>query len=75
MSKPLASKKFGRFVAEIVPNDDREGVNCFVTCGKAGASLEMVADHGYIEPTDSTRIDVPDDLITEMLNWAVSKGY
>jgi len=75
MSKAIAQKKFGRFVAEILPNDDREGVNCFVTSGKACSSLAVIEDHGYIEPMDSAEIFVPESVIDQIRTWAESHGY
>jgi len=76
---------FGEFVAFIEPNEDRPGVNCYVTKSKRGnfegSSLAVVQDFGEIDcsgtyqPDDQYFIKVPQKIIDEITAWAEDNGY
>ena len=80
----LAEAHFGDFVAIIEPNEDRPGVNCYVTQYKIpeslrqGSSLAVVQDWGVIEEyssMDGVAREVPQKIIDEITEWAEDNGY
>ena len=78
----LAEAHFGDFMASIEPNEDRPGVNCYVTQYKIpeslrqGSSLAVVQDWGVIEEYKvSMNIKVPQKIIDEITEWAEDNGY
>ena len=75
---------FGEFVAFIEPNEDRPGVNCYVTQGNqwATSSLAVVQDFGEIDTSGTVDkngndyvIKVPQKIIDEITAWAEDNGY
>lgn len=65
-------KTFGNIIAELEPNDDREGVNCYVTCGKHHSSLDLLNDYGTVG-FDGPK--VRPDVIEKIEAWALANGY
>lgn len=76
----LAEAHFGDFMAIIEPNEDRPGVNCYVTQYKIpeslrqGSSLALVQNEGFIEEREA-EIEVPQKIIDEITEWAEDNGY
>lgn len=72
-------KSFGDFVAIIEPNEDRPGVDCYVTQGHEGSSLLLVQNEGVIDTSGSNTvfrdIEVPQKIIDKITAWAGDNGY
>ena len=64
-------KNFGQIVATIEPNDDRDGVNCWLQWGRHSSSLAVVSDFGAFD--DGPK--VPDTVLHAIEAWAQSHGY
>lgn len=75
MSKPLAETVIAGFTVTVEPNEDREGVNCWLTKGRHGNSLAMIEDHGYIEVDGGTDIPVSAAVIARARTFAERHGY
>lgn len=75
--KLIASKTFGKFTAEIYPNEDREGVNCFISCGRSSSSLAKVEDYATVGEVDDRdgEIPIPDSTIDKIRAYAEGFGY
>lgn len=73
----IATKRFGHLIAEIEPNSDREGVNCYVRsgAGRAFASLAVLEDFGALSPDEAHEEAVDDQTISEIRMWAERYGY
>lgn len=63
------------FTAEIEPNADREGVNCYVYKGRYSASLECADDNGFLTDNDDRELTVPPGTLAAILTWARGHGY
>lgn len=69
------------FQCEMVPNDDREGFNCFISKGRASNSLAYVEDNGSLELETFSGllgggdIPVPQETIDKIAAWAMKNGY
>ena len=67
-------------MASIEPNEDRAGVNCYVTqyeipeSLREGSSLAVVQDWGVIDEHKGD-INVPQKIIDEITEWAEDNGY
>ena len=68
------SKTFGSFVAFIEPNEDREGVNCFVQHKASGDfnSLALLQDMGEF---DDTGTKIGSATLDQIEAWATGHGY
>jgi hypothetical protein len=84
MSQPLASTTIRGYLCEIEPNDDREGVNCYITKGKYSASLAcaeaegVLHYHGSGDPTaDGPGLEwtITESTLEEIIAWAEANGY
>lgn len=73
-SGTIATKAFGPYIATIVPNDDREGVNCFVERGKFSASLAAAQDTGLLTTMDEDHA-IAESVTDAILDWALPYGY
>ena len=74
----LAEAHFGDFMASIEPNEDRPGVNCYVSQGNEESSLEVVQNFGVIVSDlhqPKRDIEVPQKIIDEITEWAEDNGY
>ena len=71
----IARKAFGRFGASIEPNEDREGVQCFVHYLNRTSSLAVVEDFGRVCPDEPGEHRIDDRTISEIRSWAESFGY
>ena len=68
------------FLCEIEPNEDREGVNCYVSKGRFSASLACLEGEGILSADGNSygediELDVPQTTINQIVSWAVGKGY
>lgn len=76
---PLASKRFGPFLAELEPNDDRPGVQCWITHQPTGVSnsLALLEDQGRFDelPRDSDDpVTISQTRLDEITAWAQQEG-
>lgn len=71
----LAKKKFGSFTATIEPNEDREGVNCYIEKGRATASLECADCEGHLEMPNGEEVYFPAKVGNAVRAWAETFGY
>ncbi len=72
------SKRFGPYLAELVPNDDREGVNCFISHGHYSASLACAEAEGYLTRdvgTGPQEEPIAESILDEISAWALARGY
>lgn len=65
-------KTFGNIVAMLEPNDDREGVQCWVEYGRHSCSLAVLSDFGTIGDDGP---EVKQATIEAIENWAIAHGY
>ena len=73
MSRPR--ERFGYIWAEIVPHEDREGVDCHVWADRASASLAVLQDFGCLSPDEPHEEAVDQETIDEITAWAEEHGY
>jgi hypothetical protein len=71
----MTSKRFGHLTATIEPNEDREGVNCWVYAGRASASLACLEDNGSLSPDEAHEVAVKQEVIDRIRSWADANGY
>jgi hypothetical protein len=64
-------KQFGKFTAEIEPNEDRPGVNCYVSVGDHMSSLACAQDQGYIDD----EVIISNRVLDQIEYWALEQGY
>lgn len=71
------TKSIRGYLCEMVPNDDREGANCFVSSGSASNSLALLQDMGeFDEPgRDGNPIRISQSALDEIEAWALAHGY
>lgn len=74
-SDTIATRAFGPYLATIVPNDDREGVNCFIEKGRYSASLAAAQDTGLLTAMDDDDHAIPESVTDAILDWALPYGY
>jgi hypothetical protein len=83
-TQTIATRTFhgGAIRAEIEPNEDREGVQCWLYAarkrtryGQPVSSLAVVEDHGRINPDEDGETPVPDAVIEAVRTWAERHGY
>jgi hypothetical protein len=63
------------YEVEIVPNDDREGVNAYITHGRFSASLECAADTGVLTDANDREEPIDENLVIVMTVWAEGHGF
>lgn len=65
------------FTVEIVPNEDREGVNCFITRDHACSSLAKAEDFGTIGEPDERggEVKISDKALAEIREFAERYEY
>jgi hypothetical protein len=65
------------FECELVPNDDRPGVNCFVTKDNACNSLAVLQDLGEFDEPNAlgNPIRISQAALDEIERWALANGY
>lgn len=71
----IATRRFGHLTATIEPNEDREGVNCFVSAGRAASSLAVLEDFGALSPDEAHEEAVAQSDIDAIRSWADGFGY
>lgn len=71
----IAENVIDGFTITIEPNEDRDGVNCYVQRGRAGSSLAVVEDFGKIEPETPQGVRVPQATIDRIVAFAQKHGY
>ena len=69
------TKTFGEFTAILEPNEDRDGIDCWVSCGRAASSLAVLEDFGALDPDGPSERRVPRSLINKIRTWAEVNGY
>lgn len=76
-SNEIARRAFGPYTATIVPNDDREGVNCFIERGRHSASLAAAQAEGYLTADTPPYDDhtIAESVTDAILDWALPYGY
>ena len=78
MSAP--KRRFGPYEAEMFPNEDRPGFNCFVTHTASGVSnsLAVLQDMGEFDEV-TWRMDAPVKIsqgyLDQIEEWALANGY
>ena len=65
----------GGYTVEMVNNDDRDGMNCFVSKGAFSASLSKLDDSGTLDDHNDNEMNVPEDIIHRIGVWAEARGY
>lgn len=75
MTTYATTRTFGAFKAELIPNDDREGVNCFISRGRYSASLSLVMDFGCLDPDDAASPMIDETVLDRIIRWAEANGY
>jgi hypothetical protein len=76
---PLASKRFGPFVAEVDHNEDRPGVNCWIEHKPTGVSnsLALLEDMGEFDelPRDSDEpVRISQRTLSDIRAWVEEVG-
>jgi len=59
---------------EIEPNEDRDGVNCYISKGKFSGSLSALEDNGVLTWIDE-EMPVSTDAIDRIRAYAEKHGY
>jgi len=65
------------FECELVPNDDRPGVNCYITKDNACNSLALLQDMGEFDELNALGkpIRINQATLDEIEEWALKNGY
>jgi len=63
------------FTVTIEPNDDRDGVNCYVEKGRASASLAVVEDFGALSPGEPEEVEINNETQGRIKAFARRHGY
>jgi hypothetical protein len=65
------------FTCELIPNDDRPGVNCFVSKGRVSNSLALLQDMGGFDDVDEdgNEVRISQTTLDEIEKWALANGY
>ena len=67
----MKTKTFGKFTASIEPNEDREGVNCYIDIDGLTSSLACAEGEGMIDG----QIVISPATLDRIHLWAESNGY
>jgi hypothetical protein len=70
----IATKTIAGYLCTIEPNEDREGVNCYVSKGKFSASLACLEGEGKLFDMDN-EMPVRDETIDLIRKFADQHGY
>ena len=62
------------YTAVIEPNEDREGVNCYISHGRFSGTLAWAEGEGYLY-CDSQEEIIPDDVVFSIRKFAEKHGY
>lgn len=62
------------YTVTIEPNEDREGVNCWIEMDGYSASLAAAEDMGVLYKGDAEK-PISQRSLDEIRHWAESKGY
>lgn len=76
----IATRRFGAHQADIEPNEDREGVQCFVTHVRTGVSnslalLEDMGEYDEVPRDEDNPIPISDKALREIHAFADRYGY
>jgi len=73
----MTTKTFGAFTAELLPNDDREGVNCYVEHRATGTcnSLALLLDTGGEFDESNHTVGIGPLTLDQIEAWALANGY
>lgn len=64
------------FTCEIEPNEDREGVNCYVSKDRYSASLAWLEGEGYLyHDVHAGELPVHEGITDLIRQWAETHGY
>lgn len=71
----IATTTIDGFTVTIEPNEDREGVQCWVSKGRATSSLALVEDLGHVEDDREGTFGVREATIDRIRAYAERHGY
>jgi hypothetical protein len=71
-----ATTHIGGFTVTLEPNEDREGFQCWISCGRAWGSLALAEDLGEIDGCgDAAPVKLSDAVLDRIRSWAEARGY
>jgi hypothetical protein len=72
----IFNKRFGNLSVELnIDTDDCGTTECWISNGKYTGSLELLQQEGAIFDFEGYEMKVPENVINQIAEWAVNRGY